>query len=206
MAVNGAAVYIVDDDKAVRDSLRWLIESIKLNVETFSSAQEFLENYRNNTISCLLLDIRMPGLSGLELQQELKQRGIHLPVIFITGHGDVPMAVRAMKAGAYDFIEKPFNDQELLDRIQQALLDYQCSREKQDYYRELKQRVERLTVREDEVMNMVVDGKQNKDIATKLGISTKTVEVHRAHVMDKMGASSVAELVRMAIVLQEFGY
>ena len=199
-------VYVVDDDQAVRDSLRWLIESVGLTVETFDSAQAFLARCEKGPLrGCLVADVRLPGVSGLDLQDRLRQQGLYIPTIVITGHGDVPVAVRAMKAGALDFIEKPFSDQTLLDRIREAIGQDQRYRELADQRDELVDRFHHLTPREREVMALVVAGRLNKQIAAELGLSHKTIEVHRAHVMDKMRAESLAELVRIAVVLEENG-
>lgn len=195
-----ATVYVVDDDKAVRESLRWLLESVGLRVALYASADAFLTSYTPQMAGCLVVDVRLPGMSGLDLQQTLTHRGVRLPVIVITGHGDVPVAVRAMKAGAIDFIEKPFSDQTLLDRVRYGLeLDARQRTQESEELR-LRQRLSRLTPREREVMHMVVRGKLNKQIASDLGLSHKTIEVHRAHVMEKMEADSVAMLVRMAMI------
>ncbi len=194
-------VFVVDDDDAMRESLRWLISSVQLKVETYSSASEFLENCHPGMPGCLVLDVRMPGMSGLELQEKLAKEQITLPVIIITGHGDVPMAVRAMKSGAVDFIQKPFNDQVLLDRIQYALDRDARARNEQAEKSEIASRLALLTPREREVMDMVVEGEPNKVIAVKLGVSAKTVEAHRARVMEKMRAGSLSELVRMAMTV-----
>ncbi len=193
-------VFVVDDDQAMRNSLKWLIESVAMRVETYSSAKEFINNYYPGRSGCLLLDVRMPGMSGLELQQYLNEQQIQIPIIIITGHGDVPMAVRAMKAGAVDFIQKPFNDEFLLDSIRNAMTLDEKMRNLQSHRAEIAQRLEQLTPRELEVMAMVTDGKSNKEIANALNVSSKTVEAHRARVMEKMQASSLADLVRMAIV------
>ena len=193
-----AIVFIVDDDEAVRQSTAWLIESIGLKVNTFSSADEFLDNY-NNESGCIVMDVRMPGISGLEAQEEMKNRGISLPLIFITGHGDVPMAVRALKRGAFDFIEKPFNDQLLLDAVQRGLKKNSETRESLIENESIDKRIASLTPREHEVMLRVTEGKPNKVIAHELNVSIKTVEVHRARMMEKMEASSVAELVKVTI-------
>ncbi len=193
-----ALVFIVDDDEAVRQSTAWLIESIGLKVQTFISADEFLENY-NNESGCIVMDVRMPGMSGLEAQEELKERDINLPLIFITGHGDVPMAVRALKRGAFDFIEKPFNDQLLLDAVQRGLKQNSEARESLIQNESIDRRIASLTPREHEVMLRVTEGKPNKVIAHELNVSIKTVEVHRARMMEKMEASSVAELVKVTI-------
>ena len=192
-------VYVVDDDQAMRSSLQWLIESVGLNVECFDSAERFLDSYYPGRPGCLLLDVRMPGMSGLELQDYLMNNEIRIPVIIITGHGDVPMSVRAMKAGATDFIEKPFNDEMLLDSIRNALSLDEDQRDRQAERAELAARLAHLTPREHEVMNMVTNGRSNKEIANTLGVSAKTVEAHRAKVMEKMKAQSLAELVRMSI-------
>jgi RNA polymerase sigma factor (sigma-70 family) len=190
---------VVDDDEAMRNSLAWLIESEGLRVETFDSAQSFLAACYPGRAGCLLLDVRMPGMSGLELQEHLRHRQMRLPVIIITGHGDVPMAVRAMKAGAVDFIEKPFDDETLLATIQRALELDAYQRSQQAGRAEIAARLAQLTPREHEVMLMVTDGMSNKEIANELGVSAKTVEAHRARVMEKMEARSLAELVRMVL-------
>jgi FixJ family two-component response regulator len=192
-----AVVYVVDDDEAVRDSLKMLLESVDLPCQTFASAPEFLEKHDPDQHSCLVADIRMPGMSGLDLQEELNRRSSTIPILFITGHGDVPMAVDAMKSGALDFIQKPFRDQDLLDRIHQALEQDEESREDNRELSETRNRIARLTARETEVMHRVVQGQANKVIALDLGVSQRTVEIHRARVMQKMGARSLAELVRM---------
>jgi FixJ family two-component response regulator len=192
-------VFVVDDDQAVARSLRWLLETVQLRVETFATAQSFLDNYRSSTPGCLILDVRMPGMSGLDLQERLKAQQIHLPIIFITGHGDVQMAVRAVKAGAFDFIEKPFNDQDLLDRIHKAIAFDAVQRGHDMQHAQLRALFDSLTVREREVLDLVVVGKSNKAIANMFGLSAKTIEVHRAKVMEKMQARSVADLVKMAM-------
>ncbi len=192
-----ATVFVVDDDAAVRRSLSLLIGSMALPVETFSSAQDFLERCDADRPGCLVLDIRMPGMSGLELQTELHTRGFFLPVIFITGHGDIAMAVRAMQHGALDFIEKPFNDQQLLERINQALELDRVGRENRDELSAMAARIALLTPRETEVMRRIVAGQANKVVAIELGLSERTVEIHRAKVMAKTGAGSLAELVSM---------
>ncbi len=196
---NQPTVFVVDDDEAMRESLTWLIESVGLNVETFSSADDFLKFYYPGRPGCLLLDVRMPGMSGLELQGHLQKQQVKVPVIIITGHGDVPMAVRAMKAGAIDFIEKPFNDEQLLESIRNALSIDDTQRDEQAFKAEIASRLEQLTPRESEVMDMVTSGKSNKEIANTLGVSAKTVEAHRAKVMEKMEAGSLAELVRLVV-------
>ena len=193
------SVFVVDDDQAMRNSLKWLIESVGMKVETFASADEFIRNYYPGRAGCLLLDVRMPGMSGLELQEHFLEHQINIPIIIITGHGDVPMAVRAMKSGAVDFIEKPFNDELLLESIRNALNYDQQLRTAQSERAEIAARLAQLTPREHEVMEMVTDGRANKEIANTLGVSAKTVEAHRARVMEKMEARSLAELVKMAV-------
>lgn len=191
-------VYVVDDDASVRNSLRWLIKSAGLHVAAYANAKEFLTGYDPDCPGCLVLDVRLPGRSGLDLQQKLADEGIGLPVIIVTGYGDVPNAVRAMRTGALDFIEKPFNDRVLLDRVRQAVdLDIQNRRDRAERA-DITARLALLTPREKEVLDRVVDGRLNKQIANELGISAKTVEAHRAQVMVKMRAGSLAELVRLA--------
>ena len=197
---NEATVFVVDDDPAMRESLRWLIESVGLGVETYPSAQRFLEAYDPAQTGCLVLDVRMPGMGGLDLQTELAARKTDLPIIVITGYAEVSMAVRAIKGGAIDFIEKPFNDQVLLDRIHQAIETDRRNRGRQKQDREVAARMQLLTPREREILNMVTDGKSNKMIAMALGISEKTVEVHRSHVMQKMHVTSLADLVRLTVL------
>lgn len=197
MDKNSAVVYVVDDDEAVRDSLKMLLESVDLPCQTFASARAFLEKHDPDQHCCLVADIRMPGMSGLDLQEELNRRSSTIPIVFITGHGDVPMAVDAMKSGALDFIQKPFRDQDLLDRINQALESDDERREDNRELAEIRSRIARLTARETEVMHRVVQGQANKVIALDLGVSQRTVEIHRARVMQKMAARSLAELVRM---------
>lgn len=195
-------VFIIDDDEAVRRFLSGLIASVGLHVETYASAQEFLDADEPSQPGCLLLDIRMPGMSGLELQKELASRNIRIPIIILTGHGNVQVAVHAMKAGAVDFIEKPFNNELLLDRIQMAVaesIDADTTRVKQD---EIAHRMELLTPREHQVLDIVAAGETNKAIARRLDISEKTVEIHRARVMEKMQAKSLADLVKMVATLE----
>ncbi|MGB5294096.1 MAG: response regulator FixJ [Thermoanaerobaculia bacterium] len=192
-----ATVFVVDDDEAVRESLALLLRSVELAVATFSSANEFLDSYDPAAPGCLILDVRLPGMSGLELQQRLADDGADLPIVFITGHGDVPMAVRAMRRGAVDFLQKPFSDQELLDRVQQALAEQSQRRQQSESKAEIAQRIRSLTPREHEVMELIVEGLANKVIANRLGTSQRTVEVHRANVMRKMQADSVARLVHL---------
>lgn len=198
---DGALVYVVDDDSGVRDSLCLLLKSVGLEGEAYESAADFLAAYRPDRVSCLIADIRMPGMSGLELQRALSERHVAIPIIFITGHGDVPMAVGAMKGGAMDFLTKPFRDQELLDRVNSALGRARADFEGQQQELEVRARYESLTPREAEVMQMVVQGCANKVIAMDLGVSQRTVELHRARVMQKMAARSLAELVRLAETL-----
>jgi FixJ family two-component response regulator len=195
---NESKVFIVDDDPSVRKSLVRLITSVGLAAQAFPSAQDFSNNPAHEGPACLVLDVRMPGLSGLDLQAELMRRRRLIPIIFITGHGDVPMSVRAMKAGAVDFLEKPFNDQELVDAIHKALAQDQQAKIAQSKISELKTRMATLTPRENEVFRWVVRGFLNKQIAYELELSEKTVKVHRARVMKKMSANSLASLVRMA--------
>lgn len=197
-----ATVFIVDDDAAVRDSLAFLMQSVGLTTDSFDSADSFLQASPIQRAGCLLLDIRMPGMSGLELQGVLEERGIHLPVIFISGHADVPMAVRALKAGAFDFVEKPFNDQLLLDCVQRAIEADRQQRQSEAQLDEWRALMATLTPREQEVMELVVDGAANKVISAALGVSLKTVEAHRARVMDKLKADSISHLVRMSVVLK----
>ena len=198
--MNEPTVFIVDDDQAVARSLRWLIESVQLKVETFASAQAFLDGYAAAKSGCLVLDVRMPGMSGIELQERLTVQRISVPIIFITGHGDVQMAVRAVQAGAFDFIEKPFNDQDLLDRIQRAISFDSEQRARDSQRARLSALFASLTTREREVMDLVVEGMSNKAVANTLGLSAKTVEVHRAKVMEKMNARSVSDLVKMSML------
>jgi RNA polymerase sigma factor (sigma-70 family) len=192
-----STVYIVDDDQAIRHAMELLMRSVGLDYEIFHSADDFLESHTNDRAGCLVLDIRMPGMGGLELQEKLNQMGSTLPIIFITGHGDVPMAVEAMQKGAVDFIQKPFRDQELLDRIGEALKTDQERRSEREEKAEVRERIGKLTNRERQVLDLVVTGKPNKVIAYELGVSQRTVEIHRARVMEKMQAKSLADLVRM---------
>ncbi len=198
-------VWIVDDDEAMRSSLKWLIESVGMRVESHDSANAFLQAHYPGRFGCLLLDVRMPGMSGLELLEHLREQQMMPPTVIITGHGDVPMAVRAMKAGAIDFIEKPFNDEVLLDSIRRALAIEEQRRDMTSGVADVAERLSNLTPREHEVMHMVTEGMSNKEIANSLGVSAKTVEAHRARVMEKMQAGSLAELVRMAISVEQAG-
>ena len=194
-------VFIVDDDDAVRESLQWLASSVDLNVKAYASGGDFLSQCRPNQTGCLVTDIRMPGLSGLELQDELNRRGCDLPVIVITGHGDVQTAVRAMKAGAFYFVERPFNDQLLLDMIIKAVAASLQSSREMTHQAEAQARANTLTPREKEVLELISVGEANKRIAHTMGISEKTVEAHRAKVMGKMQAKSLAELVKMVMII-----
>ena len=190
-------VFIVDDDPAVRDSLRWLLESMRLRVATFDSAEAFLKFYTMHMVGCLILDVQMPGMSGLQLQQHLTKQQYALPIIFITGHGDIPMAVRAMQAGAKYFLEKPFEDQLLLDYVNEALALDKENQQARLRLTTIRARIANLTDREAEVMDLVIRNHSNKEIAEKLGVSIKTVEFHRSHMMDKMHASSLIDLLNM---------
>jgi FixJ family two-component response regulator len=194
-------VFVIDDDAAVRASLKSLLRSIGLQVETFSSAAEFLATKPQNVPSCLVLDIRLPGVSGLDFQDELVKLDIHIPIIFITGYGDIPMSVKAMKAGALEFLPKPFRDQDLLDAVRIALDRDRARRESDDGISKLRAKFETLTAREQEVIALVTSGLMNKQIAAEIGVSEVTVKVHRSNVMRKMSAGSLADLVRMADAL-----
>lgn len=198
-----ATVHVVDDDDAVRGSLRLLLKSVGLPTVAHASAQEFLAAWDGDQPGCLVLDVRMPGMSGIELQAELNQRGAIIPVIFISGHGDIPMAVEAIQHGAFDFLQKPFRDQDLIDRVQRALASDAEHRQLLQQRETLKQRFESLTPREQEVLELVTQGKANKVMAGDLGVSQRTVEIHRARVMEKMGAQSLAQLVRMVLELDK---
>jgi FixJ family two-component response regulator len=198
MTETDALVFVVDDDAPMRESLRNLVRSVGLRAELFSSAQEFLGSKHPDVPSCLVLDVRLPGLSGLDLQRRTTEAGIEIPIIFITGYGDIPMTVGAMKAGAVEFLTKPFRDQDLLDAIQQALERDRKARDQRTALEELRSRFASLTPREREVMVRVVAGLLNKQIGAELGTSETTVKIHRHQVMEKMGAASLPELVRMA--------
>lgn len=202
MISTAATVFVVDDDDAVRNSLRLLLKSVGLPVSLHASAQDFLASYDADQHGCLILDIRMPGMSGLELQQQLSLRGATIPVVFITGHGDVPMAVEAMQHGAFDFLQKPFRDQDLIARVQKAFEKDAATRHEVSQKSRIQERLQTLTTREREVLDLVTAGKANKVIAADLAISPRTVEIHRARVMEKMEAHSLAQLVRMVMELE----
>ncbi|AKH21642.1 response regulator transcription factor [Sedimenticola thiotaurini] len=197
-----STVFIIDDDREVREALQLLMESVGLQVELFDSANAFLEQFDETRPGCIILDVRMPGMSGLELQSQLLELPLCPPIIIFTGHGDVPMAVRAVQAGAVDFIEKPFNDQALLDSVHRALELDARQRGQASHIAEIKQKVDRLTPREREVLHLVVQGMRNKLIATELSVSQSTVEAHRAKVMEKMEAKSLSDLMRMMLTLE----
>jgi FixJ family two-component response regulator len=199
-AITTSTVYIIDDDRMARDSLKWLIESAGLPVVVYESGLTFLDQVNTTMMGCVLLDVRMPDINGMELHTKLQQRGITLPVILVTGHADVAMAVRAMKAGAYDLIEKPYNDALMLERVQSAITCNQDQHRDQERIAAIQACAEQLTPREQEVMRFVLNATQNKIIAAELGISIKTVELHRANLMTKMQAKTSTELVRLALI------
>ncbi|MGB5590621.1 MAG: response regulator [Gammaproteobacteria bacterium] len=202
MAVSDNTVFLVDDDDAVRDSVSLLMRSAELHTREFASAAEFLDAYDGKQPGCLVLDVRMPGMSGLELQKELSKRDYALPIVFISAHGDIPMAVEAVRRGALDFLPKPFDDQELLAKVRLALATGQQRHQEVAERHEVRRRRDTLTAREKEVMSQVVQGKANKVIASDLGVSQRTVEIHRARVMEKMQAASLAQLVRMVLIAE----
>ena len=195
-------VYIIDDDRLARESLQWLIESASQTVRVFENGSTFLDHYRVGDPGCIVLDVRMPDINGMELYAKLRKQGANIPVIIVTGHADVAMAVRAMKAGAWDFIEKPYNDALMLERVQGAIAYDRDNRRNMERVEEIRQRAQLLTPREREVMGHVVRSSQNKVIAQSLGISVKTVELHRANLMAKMEAASSTELVRLAMIAE----
>ena len=203
MTIVKPTVFIVDDDEAVRGALRLLMKSVGHEAKTFDSGDEFLASCSSGVSGCLILDIRMPGMSGLELQEKLQQQGVNIPIIFITGHGDVPMAVQAMKHGAMEFLQKPFREQDLVDLVNQALEKNENSHKLALQRTEIEPRIAKLTPRERQIMDMIVQGKASKVIAIDLGVSQRTVDTHRTRIMRKMQARSLAELVQMVVRMQD---
>ncbi|KGT46433.1 response regulator transcription factor [Acinetobacter sp. HR7] len=196
-------VYVIDDDQDICNSLTWLLDSVQLETKTFNSAIEFLNYQRPNTPACLILDIRMRGMSGLQLQQQLNQQKASLPIIFMTGHGDIPMSVNAMKAGAFDFLEKPFNPQHMLDQIQACLQQAEQNFIEEEKRKQQIQKLKSLSPRENEIINLLVDGLSSKHIAQVLNISHKTVEIHRTHIRQKLGTESIAQIVNMVLMCRD---
>lgn len=203
MSLNKSCVYIVDDDEAVSGGIKRLVESVGLKAAVFSGGQEFLDAYGRSEPGCLVLDIRMPNMNGITLQSKLTENDINIPIIFLTGHGDVPTATKAFKGGAFDFFEKPFNENELLDRIQQALAKDLCQRDAFALRRDSIERLKQLSDRERQVLDLIMAGKPNKNIAMNLKLSQSTIEVHRANVMRKMKAESLAQLVTLVIMARK---
>ncbi len=204
MPMSERIVYIVDDDPAVRDAVSWLMKTVSLPTRAFGFADEFLESLKTDPTGCVITDVRMPGMSGLDLQQKLVERYPNLPVIVITGHGDIEMAVRSMKSGAFDFIQKPFNDQELVDCVNKAIEKSAVTDQRKSEGSRTRERLALLTEREHQVLDLILAGNMNKQIAHELNISEKTVEVHRARVMKKLEVRSVAELVRTVLIAEHF--
>lgn len=196
-------VYVIDDDQDICNSLTWLLESVQLENKTFNSATEFLNYQRPNTPACLILDIRMRGMSGLQLQQQLNQQKIRMPIIFMTGHGDIPMSVNAMKAGAFDFLEKPFNPQHMLNQIQASLQLAEQSFIAEEKRQQQMVKLSSLSPRENEIINLLVDGLSSKHIAQLLNISHKTVEIHRTHIRQKLGTESTAQIINMVLMCRD---
>lgn len=202
MSITEASVFVIEDDDAVRDSLQMMLESVGRRVDAFASADDFLKIYSPDLAGCIVLDIRMPGMNGMELQRKLNELNSILPIIFVTGHGDVPMAVEAMQQGAVDFVQKPYREQELLDKISQAVERDEENRSTLQQRQVILNRMDELTPREKDVMKLMVEGKANKVIAIDLDISQRTVEIHRARVMEKLSANSLAHLVRMYLAIE----
>ena len=198
-STHSATVFIIDDNPAVRDAIRWLVEQVGLTAKPYTSAREFLSAYQPGTRGCLVLDIRMPGMSGIELQERLASSGSQLPIIIVTGHGDVPITVRAMKAGAFEFLQKPFNDQVLLDVIQSALDKYTAIWEQEDKRNQAGKDLAALTRREHDVLELLRQGKSNKAIANELNLSVRTIEGHRAKIMEKMNVKSISQLIELVL-------